>query len=382
MAEDIFADIREAYAPPPPVEEPPPEEKEEDIFADIREAYAPAPQRAAPAAPRSAPPRRGGGYNPAAGGKVGPDQIYGYLLDRGVSPEHAVGMINNIQHESGFDAGINEKAPLVKGSRGGFGLFQHTGPRRRQLEAFAQQMGRPVSDWQTQLEFALQEEDTQKYLSKQFRSPAEASYAFTTEWERPQHKEQKGRQRLASLGNYTGLIGTGGGVADLPYEPGAPIPDLGGQEEGPSAEDMESAFEDLFAGYEPPEPAAAPVSDQGDIAAGFTETLPQAQMLGYGAAAVAGEALDWDWLKDWGMEGYQEKSAELEARSEGRTRQLEDIEGVGDFVDYAQYMVGQGLGSFAEYGAAALAGSLVGSAVPVGGTAAGAVAGAAGKTAL
>jgi len=55
--------------------------------------------------------------------------------------------------ESRLDPGINEINPLVKGSRGGYGLLQWTGPRRRQFEAFAQQRGVNPSDWNTQLDF-------------------------------------------------------------------------------------------------------------------------------------------------------------------------------------------------------------------------------------
>lgn len=85
------------------------------------------------------------------------DIIRAGLLKRGF-PEHiADGILGNISVESGFDPGINETNPVVAGSRGGFGLFQHTGPRRRELEAFAQSQGRPVNDIDLQLDFAAQE---------------------------------------------------------------------------------------------------------------------------------------------------------------------------------------------------------------------------------
>ena len=84
------------------------------------------------------------------------DVIQG-LISRGLAPHVAEGIANEINRESGFDSGINEVSPIVAGSRGGFGLFQHTGPRRRELEAFAQARGVPVSDQDAQLDFALQE---------------------------------------------------------------------------------------------------------------------------------------------------------------------------------------------------------------------------------
>ena len=79
------------------------------------------------------------------------------LLQRGMAPHIAQGVMANMIAESRLDPGINEIAPLVPGSRGGFGLNQWTGPRRRALEAAAAQRGVPVSDLDFQLDFTMQE---------------------------------------------------------------------------------------------------------------------------------------------------------------------------------------------------------------------------------
>jgi hypothetical protein len=79
------------------------------------------------------------------------------LTARGL-PEHvAEAFVMNFQDESGLNPGINETTPTVAGSRGGFGLAQWTGPRRRELEAFAAQNGSAVSDMDTQLDFLVHE---------------------------------------------------------------------------------------------------------------------------------------------------------------------------------------------------------------------------------
>lgn len=79
------------------------------------------------------------------------------LLARGI-PEHvAVGILRGLRAESGLNPGINEIAPLVPGSRGGYGLAQWTGPRRRQFEAYANERGAPYDDAGTQLDFLLWE---------------------------------------------------------------------------------------------------------------------------------------------------------------------------------------------------------------------------------
>lgn len=68
---------------------------------------------------------------------VDPQVIIKGLVDRGVPLTAAIGMTANLSVESGYDPGVNEIAPLVEGSRGGFGLAQWTGPRRRQFGDFA-----------------------------------------------------------------------------------------------------------------------------------------------------------------------------------------------------------------------------------------------------
>lgn len=79
------------------------------------------------------------------------------LIQRGLPAHVADAFVLNFQDESGLNPGINEQNPIVEGSRGGFGLAQWTGPRRRALEEFAAQRGTPVSDLDTQLDFLMTE---------------------------------------------------------------------------------------------------------------------------------------------------------------------------------------------------------------------------------
>lgn len=79
------------------------------------------------------------------------------LIQRGL-PEHvADAFLMNFQDESGLNPDINEAQPLVPGSRGGYGLYQLTGPRRRAYEAYAAERGVPVSDIDAQLDFMMSE---------------------------------------------------------------------------------------------------------------------------------------------------------------------------------------------------------------------------------
>jgi hypothetical protein len=79
------------------------------------------------------------------------------LLERGLKPHIAQGIVANMIAESRLDPGINEIAPLVPGSRGGFGVNQWTGPRRKALEAFAAERGKPVNDLGIQLDYTMHE---------------------------------------------------------------------------------------------------------------------------------------------------------------------------------------------------------------------------------
>ena len=82
-------------------------------------------------------------------------EIYQGLRARGLSDAAAKGIIANMIAESNLNPGINEIAPLVPGSRGGFGLIQWTGPRRRALEAEAQRRGVSVNNLDFQLDYLI-----------------------------------------------------------------------------------------------------------------------------------------------------------------------------------------------------------------------------------
>ena len=89
--------------------------------------------------------------------RVDPQVIRQGLIQRGLPPHVADGFVMNMRDESGLNPGINEIAPLVPGSRGGFGLYQLTGPRRRAYEQYASQRGVDVADPNAQLDFLMME---------------------------------------------------------------------------------------------------------------------------------------------------------------------------------------------------------------------------------
>lgn len=130
---------------------------------------------------------------------VNPQEVYNYLVsEKGLSREHALGMLANIQAESGFNVSIQEGGKAT--GTGGIGLFQHTGPRRSALMKYT---GGDIADWKKQVDFALQESPSKSYLSKTFSTPEEASTWFTTEWERPANASAQAKARLSNINKFS-----------------------------------------------------------------------------------------------------------------------------------------------------------------------------------
>lgn len=117
-------------------------------------------------------------------------EVIGGLVARGVPQHIAVGIAGNMQIESdGFKTDVNEYAPLVEGSRGGYGLNQWTGPRRRQFEQYVAERGANPADLDTQLDFTLWElQNTEKAAGQALasaQSPAEAARIYSEKFLRP-----------------------------------------------------------------------------------------------------------------------------------------------------------------------------------------------------
>ncbi|NVK16705.1 MAG: hypothetical protein HWE35_21240 [Rhodobacteraceae bacterium] len=75
------------------------------------------------------------------GGGIGNRLMRDLMRDFGFTRAQAAGVVGNLDHESDGFKGLQEYNPIVKGSRGGYGYAQWTGPRRRQFEAWAAQNG-------------------------------------------------------------------------------------------------------------------------------------------------------------------------------------------------------------------------------------------------
>lgn len=168
-------------------------------------------------------------------------EIRSGLIQRGL-PEHVSdAFIANFQDESGLNPGINEINPTVAGSRGGFGLYQLTGPRRREYEAFAAQNGVNPADTNAQLDFLMKELGGSESAAakKILSSPdtATAAQAIVNDFLRPAPEHRQSRSaRYANLASPT-----------APVEAAITNPELGNQSPVES-QITPAAFDARFAG--------------------------------------------------------------------------------------------------------------------------------------
>lgn len=71
--------------------------------------------------------------------------------------ESSAAIVGNAGHESGGFLSLQEKRPLVPGSRGGYGIMQWTGPRRRDYEAYCSRNHFDPADIETNYKFLFVE---------------------------------------------------------------------------------------------------------------------------------------------------------------------------------------------------------------------------------
>lgn len=97
--------------------------------------------------------------------------------DLNLTPAQAAGVVGNFAHESDGFRTLQERNPVVPGSRGGFGFAQWTGPRRRNFEEFARSNGLDPNSYEANYGFFLHEIQTDPYERAQFDKVREASTA-------------------------------------------------------------------------------------------------------------------------------------------------------------------------------------------------------------
>ena len=125
----------------------------------------------------------GTGSSSQVTGSVSKGEVFNYLTgDKGLSRNHALGLMANIDRESGFMPSI------ASGDDGGpGGLFQWKGSRQTDTVASLVKSG----DWKGQIDYALTEPANLSavtpgaFQSQKFDTPQQAADWWMTKWERP-----------------------------------------------------------------------------------------------------------------------------------------------------------------------------------------------------
>lgn len=136
--------------------------------------------------------------------KHAPRLMRDLMRDLAWSKLSAAGAAGNAGHESGGFTQLQELNPTVKGSRGGLGWFQWTGPRRRQFEAFLKERGLSAGSYEGNYGFLLHElkgseKATVQKVSRANTTLYDKVVAFELAFERAGVKHYPGRLRWAEI---------------------------------------------------------------------------------------------------------------------------------------------------------------------------------------
>lgn len=109
-------------------------------------------------------------------------ELFDYFVQKGLSPAQAAGIVGNMETESSFSpAAYNPDEEAI-------GLCQWEGPRRSDLEQFAAQQGRSVTDWRVQADFVMKELNSSESGAfanlKNAGTAEDAAVVFQSQYER------------------------------------------------------------------------------------------------------------------------------------------------------------------------------------------------------
>src|SRR5699024_6016416 len=128
-----------------------------------------------------------------------PRAIASLSRDLQISPQQAAGVVGQLGFESEGLQAINERQPVVPGSRGGYGWAQWTGPRRKQFESWAADQGLDISTPEANYGFLVHEltntpESRVLDAIRQAEDAQSAGRVFTDKFLRPGIPNHEGRQ--------------------------------------------------------------------------------------------------------------------------------------------------------------------------------------------
>ena len=140
-------------------------------------------------------------------------EIYNYLKSKGMSHNHAMGLMANIMRESSF-----ETDPGM-GSSGEIGMFQWN-PQVGRAQRFESAVPDWKTNWKGQIDYALQEYTGPDYLRETFNSEQEAADYWMNKWEKPTDRVGGSKKHAEYLKNAP----ISGAAQPVAPQPGTPAP--------------------------------------------------------------------------------------------------------------------------------------------------------------
>lgn len=125
------------------------------------------------------------------------------MKDLQISRVQACGIFGNIGTETGGFLHLQEISPVVKGSKGGYGWFQWTGPRRRKYEAWCKMQGLDAASDEANYKYIVKETSTDEMHSlaqlKKTTTVEAATETFMAQNLRPGVKHLENRIKWARI---------------------------------------------------------------------------------------------------------------------------------------------------------------------------------------
>lgn len=147
-------------------------------------------------------------FGPSSKDKIDWREMRSYIANK-LSFNHAVAMVVNAKWESGWQPGRWVHSDASQGPSGGLFMFHDANFSGRgffsSMVAACGGPGKWQTNWRGQIDFALSSNIGKgpAFASLKFKTPEEATYWFCVQFERPQHAEEKGRQRAKEAHLYT-----------------------------------------------------------------------------------------------------------------------------------------------------------------------------------
>jgi hypothetical protein len=110
--------------------------------------------------------------------------------------------------------------------------------------------------------------------------------------------------------------------------------------EGATTDQVRARAQQAYTGGSAAVGAGAPPDERGDFRKGVARGMDNMQGMTYGFAALLGDTVGHEGLTEWGLEGYQRNQQEA-ALSAPRVGSIREVQGVGDFFDFAQGVIGE-----------------------------------------